>query len=198
MCRALSSSLLVHSSTMAFTMHTSSQTALAGKASRRASVPQGSVCPAQTQRSCVASCSAIISSRQGTVPYAASQWAVHVISVAGGGHPDQAALWPLQPLDLSPSPLACLVRSAELASCPSVAPRSQRVNGRGSALRTSATEFVGAVTSQPDWKYGVVVARFNSLVTKQLLEGAHEVFARHGVPSANVDVSANTSTSKQP
>jgi 6,7-dimethyl-8-ribityllumazine synthase len=36
----------------------------------------------------------------------------------------------------------------------------------------------------------VVVARFNSLVTKQLLEGAHEVFQRHGVAKDNVDVSA--------
>ena len=56
--------------------------------------------------------------------------------------------------------------------------------------RTQATEYVGTVTAQPEWKFGVVVARFNSLVTKQLLEGAHEVFTRHGVPTANVDVSA--------
>ena len=39
-------------------------------------------------------------------------------------------------------------------------------------------------------RFGVVVARFNSLVTKQLLEGAHETFERHGVSSANVDVGA--------
>ena len=32
------------------------------------------------------------------------------------------------------------------------------------------------------------MARFNSLVTKPLLEGAHEVFHRHGVDAANVDV----------
>ena len=37
-------------------------------------------------------------------------------------------------------------------------------------------------------KFGVVVARFNSLVTKELLEGAHEVFERHGVQSSSVDV----------
>jgi len=37
-------------------------------------------------------------------------------------------------------------------------------------------------------RYGVVVARFNSLVTKELLEGAHEVFERHGVKADNVDV----------
>ena len=34
----------------------------------------------------------------------------------------------------------------------------------------------------------MVVARFNSLVTKPLLEGAHEVFHRHGVDAENVDV----------
>ena len=40
-------------------------------------------------------------------------------------------------------------------------------------------------------KFGVVVARFNSLVTKQLLEGSLETFKRHGVPDANVDVSSS-------
>jgi 6,7-dimethyl-8-ribityllumazine synthase len=56
-------------------------------------------------------------------------------------------------------------------------------------VKVMAGEYVGAVTSDPSWKYGVVVARFNSLVTKQLLEGAHEVFHRHGVKPENVDVS---------
>mmetsp|Transcript_21937 Transcript_21937/g.55809 ORF Transcript_21937/g.55809 Transcript_21937/m.55809 type:complete len:225 (+) Transcript_21937:49-723(+) len=55
-------------------------------------------------------------------------------------------------------------------------------------FKVMAGEYVGAVTSEPSWKYGVVVARFNSLVTKQLLEGAHEVFHRHGVKAENVDV----------
>lgn len=50
--------------------------------------------------------------------------------------------------------------------------------------------FVGAVTADKEMRFGVVVARFNSLVTKQLLEGAHETFERHGVSSANVDVGA--------
>lgn len=56
-------------------------------------------------------------------------------------------------------------------------------------VKVMAAEFVGAVTASPEMKFGVVVARFNSLVTKQLLEGAHEVFGRHGVRSENVDVS---------
>lgn len=37
-------------------------------------------------------------------------------------------------------------------------------------------------------KFGVVVGRFNDLVTKLLLEGALEHFERHGVPETDVDV----------
>lgn len=37
-------------------------------------------------------------------------------------------------------------------------------------------------------KFAVVVAKFNSLITKPLLEGALETFASHGVASENVDV----------
>lgn len=38
-------------------------------------------------------------------------------------------------------------------------------------------------------KVGVVVSRFNDLVTKLLLDGALGAFQRHGVASADVDVS---------
>jgi 6,7-dimethyl-8-ribityllumazine synthase len=51
-----------------------------------------------------------------------------------------------------------------------------------------AAEYVGAVTADGHWRFGIVVARFNSLVTKQLLEGAYETFHRHGVPSSQIDV----------
>lgn len=37
-------------------------------------------------------------------------------------------------------------------------------------------------------KFGIVVARFNDLVTKLLLEGALEDFQRHGVPRSDIDV----------
>ena len=40
-------------------------------------------------------------------------------------------------------------------------------------------------------RFAVVVARFNSLVTKPLLEGAQEVFHRHGVDAENLDVRVN-------
>lgn len=50
---------------------------------------------------------------------------------------------------------------------------------------------MGAVTADayPDLQFAVVVARFNSLVTKGLLEGAREAFGRHGVKTSNIDVS---------
>ncbi len=53
---------------------------------------------------------------------------------------------------------------------------------------TRAT-FHGSVMSEPGTRYGVVVAKFNSLITKGLLEGAMETFESHGVPADNVDVS---------
>lgn len=37
-------------------------------------------------------------------------------------------------------------------------------------------------------KFGIVVGRFNDLVTKLLLEGALEHFERHGVSREDVDV----------
>ena len=39
-------------------------------------------------------------------------------------------------------------------------------------------------------KFAVVIARFNDLVTKLLLEGALEAFDRHGGDRDSVDVSA--------
>jgi 6,7-dimethyl-8-ribityllumazine synthase len=37
-------------------------------------------------------------------------------------------------------------------------------------------------------KVGIVVARFNALVTEQLLAGAADAFRRHGVKDADIDV----------
>ncbi|PNW86495.1 hypothetical protein CHLRE_02g088850v5 [Chlamydomonas reinhardtii] len=48
--------------------------------------------------------------------------------------------------------------------------------------------YHGSVMAEPGSKYAVVVARFNSLITKGLLEGAMETFEAHGVPKENVDV----------
>lgn len=40
-------------------------------------------------------------------------------------------------------------------------------------------------------RFGVVVARFNDLVTKPLLEGVLEGFERHGTPREDVEVRAS-------
>lgn len=40
-----------------------------------------------------------------------------------------------------------------------------------------------------DLKFAIVIARFNDLVTKLLLEGALEAFDRHGGDREEVDVS---------
>ncbi|GAX62288.1 6,7-dimethyl-8-ribityllumazine synthase [Candidatus Scalindua japonica] len=36
--------------------------------------------------------------------------------------------------------------------------------------------------------FGIVVSRFNSFITKRLLEGAQDCFVRHGVNANNIDV----------
>lgn len=51
----------------------------------------------------------------------------------------------------------------------------------------SGDAYVGSLVGT-GLKFGVVVARFNDLVTKLLLEGALEHFERHGVPASDVDV----------
>ena len=78
-------------------------------------------------------------------------------------------------------------RAAELLNC--AAPGLIKP-GRCPSVRVSATVYTGALVAQPSSKFAVVVSRFNSLVTKQLLEGAQETFTRHGVDTSSVDVSA--------
>eukprot|EP00798_Chlamydomonas_sp_ICE-L_P005647 gene5647-8972_t len=77
----------------------------------------------------------------------------------------------LSAINASPS-----VRSRQIAS---VSRRSVRAN---------AKVYDGKVMADPTHKFAVVVSKFNSLVTKQLLEGAHETFERHGVSTDHVDV----------
>ena len=57
------------------------------------------------------------------------------------------------------------------------------------STQLAANTHMGEITATPGMRFGVVVARFNSLVTKQLLEGALEDFERHGVHAEDVDVS---------
>ncbi len=45
----------------------------------------------------------------------------------------------------------------------------------------------GALSAK-DYSYGIVVSRFNNLVTRQLLEGAADCLARHGAAEKNVHI----------
>lgn len=54
-----------------------------------------------------------------------------------------------------------------------------------------AKKYEGGVVAEQGMKFGVVVARFNSLVTKALLEGAMEDFEKRGVAAENIDVSVH-------
>lgn len=68
------------------------------------------------------------------------------------------------------------------------APQHQRRRA-APVVAAAAQPYVGSLVGT-GLKVGVVVARFNDLVTKPLLEGALEAFQRHGVAAADVDVSS--------
>ena len=55
------------------------------------------------------------------------------------------------------------------------------------ARASGETSYVGSLVGT-GLKFGIVVGRFNDLVTKLLLEGALDHFERHGVSRAEVDV----------
>ena len=63
--------------------------------------------------------------------------------------------------------------------------------GRRQTCRASAggqaNMFIGSLRAD-DLNFGIVVARFNELVTKPLLEGVLEGIERHGGQRADVDV----------
>eukprot|EP00879_Flechtneria_rotunda_P030615 GHRR01033274.1.p1 GENE.GHRR01033274.1~~GHRR01033274.1.p1 ORF type:complete len:204 (+),score=74.46 GHRR01033274.1:27-638(+) len=70
---------------------------------------------------------------------------------------------------------------------PAAATSSKR-GFRVAAAKQQANVRHGNVVAKPDMKFGVVVGRFNDLVTKLLLEGAYNAFQSHGVDLANVEV----------
>jgi 6,7-dimethyl-8-ribityllumazine synthase len=51
-----------------------------------------------------------------------------------------------------------------------------------------AKEFQGMLVGE-GLKFGVVVSRFNEVITKRLLNGARDSFLRHGVDENNIDIS---------
>ncbi|KAL4451167.1 hypothetical protein ABPG77_009239 [Micractinium sp. CCAP 211/92] len=82
--------------------------------------------------------------------------------------------------------------------CPALSPAAtqrQRVGAAAPARRAAAVVPVRAAAEAFEgdlvgtgMKFGVVVGRFNDLVTKLLLDGALGAFKRHGVSEADVDV----------
>lgn len=64
-----------------------------------------------------------------------------------------------------------------------------RRRGCSHVIRASGqpSTYIGSLASS-DLKFGIVVARFNELVTKPLLEGVLEGLERHGTSRSEVDV----------
>jgi 6,7-dimethyl-8-ribityllumazine synthase len=48
-------------------------------------------------------------------------------------------------------------------------------------------DFIGNLSS-PSGRFGLVVGRFNALVTESLLAGCRDTLLRHGVPQGSIDV----------
>lgn len=67
-------------------------------------------------------------------------------------------------------------------------PSSSRISTRTQAAKQSATVRHGSVVAQSDLKFGIVVGRFNDLVTKLLLEGAIGAFESHGASVDSLEV----------
>ncbi|WCJ32590.1 6 7-dimethyl-8-ribityllumazine synthase [Euphorbia peplus] len=65
----------------------------------------------------------------------------------------------------------------------------QRRKERSSFLETPAVRhLVGSLTKTEGLRFAVVVARFNEIVTRPLLEGALETFRRYSVSEEDIDV----------
>ncbi|KAJ9146986.1 hypothetical protein P3X46_029198 [Hevea brasiliensis] len=65
----------------------------------------------------------------------------------------------------------------------------ERQKQRSSFVETAAVRhLVGSLTRAEGLRFAVVVARFNEIVTKQLLEGALETFKRYSVKEEDIDV----------
>jgi 6,7-dimethyl-8-ribityllumazine synthase len=49
-------------------------------------------------------------------------------------------------------------------------------------------EYSGRLIARDGSRFGIVVSRFNDLVTRRLLEGAHDALVRHGVDDDAIEV----------
>lgn len=74
---------------------------------------------------------------------------------------------------------------------PTIMIRNSSMTQQRRSVVMAAVEFHhGQVLATPGTKYAIVVSRFNSLITKGLMEGAIEAFEKHGVAASDIDVSA--------
>jgi 6,7-dimethyl-8-ribityllumazine synthase len=87
---------------------------------------------------------------------------------------------------LARAPPARGARAAPPSFRPRAAP-ARRVAAAAASASAAPPPYVGSLVGT-GLRFAVVVGRFNDLVTKLLLEGARDHFARHGVAPADVDV----------
>ncbi|XP_027916372.1 6,7-dimethyl-8-ribityllumazine synthase, chloroplastic [Vigna unguiculata] len=88
------------------------------------------------------------------------------------------------PKTLSPLSFSVSLRASEIK--PRVAVQSK---GGPSSTRTDAVRnLTGSVTRTQGLRFAVVVARFNEIITKQLLEGALGTFKNYSVQDEDIDV----------
>ncbi|CAJ1935698.1 unnamed protein product [Sphenostylis stenocarpa] len=86
----------------------------------------------------------------------------------------------------TPSPLSISLSLRDAEVTPRIAVQSK---GRSSLTRTDAVRHLtGSVTKAHGLRFAVVVARFNEIITKQLLEGALGTFKNYSVQDEDIDV----------
>lgn len=61
-------------------------------------------------------------------------------------------------------------------------------NRSGFAQTSAVRQLTGSLTSAEGLRFAIVVARFNEIITKPLLEGALDTFKRYSVREEDVDV----------
>lgn len=67
-------------------------------------------------------------------------------------------------------------------------PRKHQRSRCTTVSKASESQYVGSLTAN-NLKFALVVARFNDLITRPLLQGALEAFERHGGDTSKTDVS---------
>ena len=94
------------------------------------------------------------------------------------------------------SELFCRNVSRDLASCAGKFCPSRRQADVSASAKPH--ELEGDLVSSRGVRYGVVVARFNDLVTKLLLDGCLDTFKRHGAIREDIDVRQHAALTAAP